>query len=115
MHAGELRGDVFEVGHARDIDPAIRHGDDHIGAAEAERLQELDRAVDIGQRLADQILAGHAEMHAARFQLMHDLGGRGVDHLDAVEAVERAAIAPLVTLVAQGQARRARTERRPGP
>ena len=60
MRAGELRGDVFEVGHAGDVDPAIRHGDDHVGAAEAERRQELDRAVDIGQRLADQILAGNA-------------------------------------------------------
>ncbi len=104
MHAGELRGDVFEVGHAADIDPAIGHGHHHIGAAEAERRQELDRALDIGQRLADQILAGHAELHAAGLELVHDLGRRGVDHLDAVEAGERAAIAPLVAGAAQCQA-----------
>ena len=37
------------------------------------------------------------------FELVHDLGGRDVDHLDAVEPVERAAIAALVTGLAQGQ------------
>ncbi len=104
MHARELRGDVFEVGHACDIDPAIGHRHHHVGAAEAERLQELDRAVDIGQRLADQIFAGHAELHAAGLELVHDLGRRGVDHLDAVETVERAAIAPLMARAAQRQA-----------
>src|SRR4029078_13743094 len=46
MHAGELRGDVLEVGHARDVDPAIRHGDDTAGADEPEALLELVRAAD---------------------------------------------------------------------
>ena len=44
---------------------SIRHRDDHIGAAEAEPRQEFARCL-VGKRLADQILAGDAEMDAAR-------------------------------------------------
>src|SRR6478752_3057254 len=35
MRPGELRGNVLEVCHAGDIDPAVRHGHDHVDAAEA--------------------------------------------------------------------------------
>jgi len=100
VRANELRGDILEVRHTRDIDPAIRDRDDDVGAAKAERRQELDRAVDVGERLADQVLPRNAEMHAPRFQLVHDLGGRGQHYLDAVKSVQRGTIAALVALVA---------------
>ena len=45
VHTGELGGDILEVRHAHDIDPAIRHGDHDIGPAEAERRQELPRCL----------------------------------------------------------------------
>ena len=65
MCSGELRGNVLEIGHAGNINPAIRHGHHHIGAAEADRAQKIHAPPDIGKRLADQVLAGHAHMHAA--------------------------------------------------
>jgi len=34
----ESGGDVVEIGHGADVDPGLRHGDDHIGAAKTERL-----------------------------------------------------------------------------
>ena len=43
MRSGELRGNVLEIGHAGDIDPAIRHGHHHVGAAEAERCARTPR------------------------------------------------------------------------
>ena len=89
MRAHELHGDVLQVGHRLDIDPAIRHRDDHVGAAEAERAQELDGAVGVGERLADQVLAGDAEMHAAGLELVHDLRRREIHDLDAVEAFDQ--------------------------
>ena len=69
-----------------DVDPAIGHRHHHIGAAEAERRQERDRRIDVGERLAHQVLAGDAEMHAAALELMHDLGRRQEHDFDAVEA-----------------------------
>ena len=48
------------------VDPGLRHGDDDVGVAEAERRQQLDRCVGIGDALADEVLAGDAEMGAAR-------------------------------------------------
>ena len=36
----ETGGDVVEVLHRPDVDPELRHRDDHVGAAEAERRRE---------------------------------------------------------------------------
>jgi glycine/D-amino acid oxidase-like deaminating enzyme len=105
MRPSELRGDILQVFHAIDVDPAIGHSDHDIGAAETKRQEKLYRAVDVGERFADQILAGDAELNASRFELVHDLGGGHVDDLDAVEAFERAAIATFVTGLAQGKLR----------
>src|ERR1043165_5943511 len=73
VRTGELCGDILEVSHARDVDPAIRDRHHHFGPAKAEGRKKLNRAIDIGKRFADQVLAGNAELDAACFQLVHDL------------------------------------------
>ncbi len=60
------RGDVVEIGHRAHVDPGLRRGDHHVGVAEAERAQELEPRLDVGNLLAHQILAGDAEMGAGR-------------------------------------------------
>ena len=56
--------DVVEVRHALHVDPGLRHRHHHVGVAEAERIDEHHAAVGVGDHLAHQILAGHADMHA---------------------------------------------------
>src|SRR6476660_5488221 len=104
MRPGELRDNVLEVCHAGDIDPAVRHGHDHVGAAEAEGCQELHACLDIGKRLVEQILAGHAHMPAARLDLMHDLWRGEEGNCVPVEVLHHAAIAALMPGLAQGEA-----------
>ena len=58
-------GDVVEIGHAAHVDPGLRHGDDDIGEAEAEPVDQHHLPVGIGDHLAHQVLAGDAEMHRA--------------------------------------------------
>ena len=87
----------------QDIDPAIWHRDHDIRAAEAERRQELHAAIDIGQRLADQILPGQSDMHTAGLQLVHDFRGREERHLDAVEPRHDAPIAAVVPGLAHSE------------
>src|SRR5262249_29710977 len=55
--------------------------------------------------LANQVLASETQVHAPRLELVHDLGRCGIDDLNAVEALERAAIAALVTGLEQRQVR----------
>ncbi len=47
-----------------------------------------------GDLLADQVLAGDAEMGGAGGELVHDLGGRQEQHLHVRHARERAAVVP---------------------
>ena len=91
-------GDVVEIGHGPHIDPGLRHGDDDIGVAEAERGQHLDSGIGIRDLLAHQILAGDAEMGGARGELRDDLGGREKGDLRPLDAGDGATI---VTLAAR--------------
>ena len=50
--------------------------------AEAEAGHDLGALFPVGQRLAQQVLAGDAEVDAACAELAGDLGGRQEDHLD---------------------------------
>ena len=92
MAGAKIGRDLVEIGHAAHVDPGLRHGDDHVGMAEAERGQHLHRLVRIRDLLAHQVLAGDAEMRRAAGQLADDLGGREEGDLDVGHAGERAAI-----------------------
>ena len=61
--------DVVEIGHAAHVDPGLRHRDHDIGEAEAEPLDHHHALLDVGDHLAQQILAGDAEMDGALRQL----------------------------------------------
>ena len=60
-----VRRDILEVGHRSHVDPGLRRGDDDIGAAEAERRQQREALVGVGDLLAHEVLAGDAEMRRA--------------------------------------------------
>ena len=61
----ERGGDIVEIGHGAHVDPGLRHRHDDIGVAEAERLEQHDARVGVGDHLAHQVFAGDAEMHGA--------------------------------------------------
>ena len=60
--------DLVEIGHGAHVDPGLRHRHDDVGVAEAKRRQHLDRLVRIRDLLADQVLAGDAEMGRPRWR-----------------------------------------------
>ena len=92
MLGTESGGDVIEISHGADVDPGLRHGDHHIGAAEPEAVDQQDALVGVGNGFAHQVFAGDAEMdHAAR-QLPGDLARREIRDLDTVEPGDGAAI-----------------------
>ena len=93
-HAEPAEGhrDLLEICDGRDVDPAPRHGDDDIGKAEAELLNEANPRRRVGNVFADHILAGDAEVDAAGLQGFCDLAGRNVGDVDARKAVDLAAI-----------------------
>ena len=64
--------------------------------------------VHVGDRLAQQILAGDAEMDRALRQRAGDLGGRQIGDLDAGQAGDRAAIVARAARLDQLQAGAAR-------
>ena len=84
--------DIVEIGHAVHVDPCLRHGDHHIGKTEAEPVEQNDMLVRVRDLLAQEILAGHAEMHHALRQQVDDLGGRKIRHLDPGKIGDRPAI-----------------------
>ena len=86
------RRDIVEIGHGAHVDPRLGRGDHDIGVAEAERAQELEPRLDIRNLLAQQILAGDAEMRGSRGKLADDLGRRDIGDLDARQPGDGAAI-----------------------
>jgi len=94
MLGAEAGGDVVEIGHAADVDPGLRHGDHHIGAAEAEAVDQQDVLVGVGNGLTHQVFAGDAEMDHATRQLPGDFARREIGDLDIVEPGDGAAIVP---------------------
>ncbi len=88
----ECGRDIVEVGHVAHVDPGLRHRDHDIGEAEAERIDQHDARIDIGDHLAHQILAGDAEMDRALRQLRRDFRCGQISDLDAVDAGNGAAI-----------------------
>ena len=76
-------GDIVEIGHGAHVDPSLRHGDDDVGVAEAQRRQKLHFASASAIVLAHEIFAGHAEMHIAAGELRDDFGGREKGDFDA--------------------------------
>jgi hypothetical protein len=67
------------------------HGHHYIGVAEAKPVDQNDMLIRIGDLLAYEVLASHAEMHNALRQQVGDLGRRGVRHLDPGKIGDRAA------------------------
>ena len=65
------------------VDPGLRHRDHDIGLAEAEPVDQHHALLGVGDRLADLVLAGDAEMHRPLRQLRGDVGGREIGDLDA--------------------------------
>ena len=96
--------DVVEIGHRAHIDPGARNRDHDIGIAEAERGEQQELAVGVGDGLAQQVLAGDSEMRVAGSELRHDLGGRQEEDLDVIDALEGAAIVACSAFLAQPQA-----------
>ncbi len=84
--------DVVEIGHVAHVDPGLRHGDHDIGVAKAESGHHDDALIGTRDHFPHQILAGDAEMHHALAELLGDFRGREVSDLDAVEALDGAAI-----------------------
>ncbi len=72
--------------------------------AEAERRQQHEALVGIGDGFADQVLAGDAEMSAALRELARDLGGGEEEHLDVRHAGDAAAIVARAAALDQRQA-----------
>ena len=105
MADAEFGRDLVEIGHGADVDPGLRHCDDDRGLAEAERRQQLDLSSRVGKALADQILAGDAEMGAAAGELVGDLGSREVAHLYIGHADELAAIVARASALRELQSR----------
>ena len=66
MLVAEAGGDVIEVGHGADVDPGLRHRDHHIGAAEAELVNQQYSPGGIRNAFAHQVFAGDAECTAPR-------------------------------------------------
>ncbi len=86
------RGGGVEIVERVDVAPAGRNRDDKIGPAEAERGEFGDLPVPVGQLVADQIRAGHAQMDAARRQFARDFPGGEKDKLQPVRAFDGAGI-----------------------
>ena len=84
--------DIIEIGHGRDVDPSLRHGDHDIGAAKAEWRQQFHGAVSIGNLLADEIFAGDTEMGLTSGELGDDFRGREIGDLDIGQAFDAPAI-----------------------
>ena len=115
MLEAEGGGDVVEIGHVAHVDPGLRHGDDDIGEAEAELIDEHDLPVGIEDHLAHQVLAGDAEMHGALAELRGDFRRREIGDLDAVEAGDGAAIVARAARLDEFEARSARKRLRRFP
>ena len=62
------------------------------GAAETQRSEQLEALIGVGDLFAHEVLAGDAEMCAARGELRHDLRGRQIGDLDPGQPGERAAV-----------------------
>ena len=85
----ELGRRGVEVGHVGDVDPEGGDGDDEVGEAEAHRRELRDALGPARDLLADEVLAGDAEVEAAGGELARDLGGGEELELDAVDAARR--------------------------
>jgi len=90
-------GHVVEVLHGDHVDPRLRHGDDDVAMAEAERQQELGALREVGHRLLDLVAAGDAEVDGPGADLAGDLRRRQERDLDAFRAGKSAAVASLGT------------------
>ena len=96
MALAEIGGDVVEIGHGVDVEPDVGNGNHDIGAAEAEPCGDLGARLPVGQRLAQQILAGDAEVDAAGAKFAGDFGGRQEADLDVGAAGNAGAVLALV-------------------
>ena len=92
---------VVEIRHGAHIDPRLRHRDHHVGFAEAEPVEEDDARFSVGDRLAQEVLAGDAEMDRAARQLGGDLACRQIGDLDIIKRADGAAIVPRTAWLCQ--------------
>jgi hypothetical protein len=96
--------DIVQVSHGGDIDPVTRDRDHHIGKAEAQSLDQVHAARQLGRFLAQQVFAGDAQMNIARQQGRGDLARRQQHHFDIRKAGEAGAIATRADRLFQHQA-----------
>ena len=115
MALAELGGDVVKVGHGVDVEPGFRHRDHDIGRAEAKAGLDRGLALPVGDVLAQQVLAGDAEVDAALADLACDLGGRQEGDLDVVATLDAGAVFSVVAGQADGEPGPAPALRAPGP
>ena len=64
--APEHRRGGLEVRHLADVEPAARHRNNNVGAAEAELLHQCHALVGVGDVLAHEIFARDADVRASR-------------------------------------------------
>ena len=86
-------GHVVEVFHRLYIDPGIGHGHDHVGMTEAEAGDRLHHLIGLGDGLADQILAGDAEIDRPVAQFAGNLRGRQQQHFQSRRPGDAGAVA----------------------
>ena len=103
MALTEFGGDVVEVGHGVDIEPAVRDGDDNVSLAEAETGLDRDLRFPVGDVLAQKVLAGDAEVDAALADLARDLRGRQESDFDVVAPLDAGAVFSVVAGQADGE------------
>ena len=108
---GEQRAGLLKIGHRFDIEPAIGNGDDDIGMAEAEFQQTGHPLVGVGDLLADEVFASHAEMNAPRLEMTRDLAGRQKLDRCVRHTNHKAAIATLIAAFSQWRDQRPGTFR----
>ena len=77
------RADIVEVGHAGDVDPGARHRHHDVREADAQRLQQRDFGIGVGNGFADEVLTRNSEMDFTGSQCGGDLGRRHQLHIDA--------------------------------
>ncbi len=103
MTCPEIGRDIGQVAHRGHINPGIGHGNDDIGAAEAERLGETDRVRPLFGGFMDKVGAGHSDMDFAADQFAGNLTGRQEAHGDAGQGCDITLIGARATRTVDGQ------------
>jgi hypothetical protein len=93
MGGVELAGHLVEIGHRSDVQPALRHRNDHVGRPEPQPQDHVGHRVVRRDGLAQQVFAGHPKVDGAVLQCLRNLRRRQERNVDAVEPPDLALVA----------------------